>query len=290
MKKKKFVSFVCGALLIGATLTACSSNQSTVGIGIDQAKTVGFMQLANENKERIWFDVNDSNDDDLISKDDTVDRVFVIKNGKVDIYHTTGVELSEFKDMSDKDIVKLMKQMDKEFIDSEIEGMIQSINVSIEDEESMIKELESQDQEYNSPGASQTEIDIYKHNIQLYEERKSQFQELNYEDIKKLYSNFPITGIVETDASGNNVATESIELPSEFEFGDDATNIYSETFELLPEQYGRLNKVYYPVQGEVYQQSYKGYNVNNIFWVTTSLDDSVNLGFDTLDTKNVTEE
>ncbi|HFI2693079.1 TPA: hypothetical protein ACGO0Y_002233, partial [Streptococcus suis] len=80
MKKRNLLILACGALLAGTTLTACSSNQSKVGIGIDQAKTVGFMQLANENKERIWFQVEDTNDDGEISKDDRIQKIYVIKN------------------------------------------------------------------------------------------------------------------------------------------------------------------------------------------------------------------
>ena len=50
MKKRNLLILACGALLAGATLTACAANQSAVENG--QSKTIGFMQLANEDKQK----------------------------------------------------------------------------------------------------------------------------------------------------------------------------------------------------------------------------------------------
>ncbi|BCP61783.1 hypothetical protein SUT380_09710 [Streptococcus parasuis] len=90
MKKRKFMTVACGVLFFGGVLTACSSSQSvpsqnnTTTKSVQSAedvKPVGFIELANENTERIWFDA------DEIAKDATITGLYVVKNGKATYYH-----------------------------------------------------------------------------------------------------------------------------------------------------------------------------------------------------------
>ncbi|MGQ7374343.1 hypothetical protein ACTGW9_09485 [Streptococcus suis] len=286
MKKRNLLILSCGALLAGATLTACSSNQSKVGIGIDQVKTVGFMQLANENKERIWFDVNDSNSDGEISKDDNIDRVIVIKNGKADVYHIIDSELSDFKDLSDEEIINKIKQLDRDYISSLIKSSIELINIGIESIEESLSEAREQGYEIDEQA--------YVNDINLNKQKISALENLKYEDIAHLYSNFEVSATVKTDSSGNSVISEKITLPispniNEHSVFEDESSALINLNDLY--NYGSSD-LGYPVQGDIYSQNYKGYgsDVYREFFITSSLDDSVNLGLDTLDTKNVTEE
>lgn len=101
MKKRNLLILACGALLAGATLTACAANQSAVENG--QSKTIGFMQLANEDKQRIWFRVRDTNDDGEISKDDRIQSIYVIKNSKANIYNIYDLNLAYIKDKKESE-------------------------------------------------------------------------------------------------------------------------------------------------------------------------------------------
>ncbi|HEM6081999.1 TPA: hypothetical protein U2B95_000424 [Streptococcus suis] len=286
MKKRNLLILACGALLASATLTACSSNQSKVGIGIDQVKTVGFMQLANENKERIWFEVIDTSSDDEISKDDKINRVIVIKNGKADFYHTIESKLSDFKDLSDEEIINKIKQLDRDYVSSIIKDCIGSINGTIKRTEESLSEAREQGYEIDEQ--------FYVDDININKQRISALENLKYEDIAHLYSNFELYATVETDSSGNSVISEEIGLPIDFSFSEDS--VFSDESSALmnlndfyKDLYG-TNELGYPVQGDIYSQNYKGYGTEHTFFITSSLDDSVNLGLDTLDTKNVTEE
>ncbi|MGL6299864.1 hypothetical protein ACR31S_06785 [Streptococcus iniae] len=108
-----------------------------------------------------------------------------------------------------------------------------------------------------------------------------------------MYSNYSIKATVGTDSSGNNVASETVYFPKPFDSIDlNIENI--ESFSDTP-VIDKLADTYYKVgiqvQGDVYKQSYAGYQFDSkYFFITTSLDSSVNLGLDTLDTKNITEE
>ena len=53
-----------GALLASASLAACSSSMDTKGKGI--------VQLMNDNQERVFYSVIDSNDDALPGKDERI--------------------------------------------------------------------------------------------------------------------------------------------------------------------------------------------------------------------------
>ncbi|NQJ68484.1 hypothetical protein HO543_05195 [Streptococcus suis] len=288
MKKRNLLILACGALLAGATLTACSSNQSKVGIGIDQAKTVGFMQLANENKERIWFHVTDTNYDGEISKDDGIENIYVIKNSKVDTYHIYDLNLAYIKDKKDSEIIKLAKEYDEKYFDKQKKAIIDETNAEIENFKVEIEYQKSslKDSEFEAyrQGAEQ-EIQLLESDIQMANQLIEAAKELNYEDVLKLYSTYPLEAKVETDSSGNNVASEDITFLSYELESDDYLGPYTIVSNEITSDLDA------PIFGEIYDKTYKGFRYNNDdFLITSSLDKTINLGLDTLDTKNVTEE
>ncbi len=293
MKTRRLIPLLTTGILATTVLVGCLSSQSASNQvqSVEDVKTVGFMKLANENKERIWFKVYDSNDDGEISKDDRVDRVFIIKNGKADVFHAFEAKLTDFKDKNDKEVIDLIKQMDKKYFDKEVEDVIGSINSHIARTEDEIKELQYDEESQNASSTHKTGIDYRTEQIKLYQQRISEFEKLEYKDVRALYSNYVIKSTVKTDSSGNNVASEEILLPRAFKFhymsdSPDDYNIHS-LFSKLSEDY---YEVEFQVQGDIYKQTYQGYKIGSSFFITTSLDNSVNLGLDTLDTKNVTEE
>ncbi|NQJ70876.1 hypothetical protein HO542_05855 [Streptococcus suis] len=299
MKKRNLLILACGALLAGATLTACSSNQSKVGIGIDQAKTVGFMQLANENKERIWFEVDDSGEDGEISKDEEIDTIYVIKSGKMDTYNVRylGLELKDIKDKNEAEIKKLAVEGDIQFLEEELKSAIEQKKGDVELTQDTLeywttpinleylKSLEDPWMYYEETGIEAANVDeLLTKLAEKLETRKkilSTFENLKYNDFSKLYMDKDVKAIAETDSSGNNISRESIYVYGyNFEVGD------------KPEVGEYKINLSYPIQGQVYDQLYMGYydKYDNEFLITSSLDKNVTLGFDTLDTKNVTEE
>lgn len=289
MKTKKLFSMFTTGILVTTLLVACSSKQSADGNV--QGKTTGFMQLANENKERIWFKVSDSNDDGEISKDDYIDRIFIIKNGKADIFHSFDTTLADFKGKNDKEVINLIKEMDKKYIDKEVEDKIHSLNAHITHSEERIKEFQYDEESQNAPGFRKEHIAYENEVIKYIQQRISEFEKLKYKDAKALYSSYEIKATVKTDSSGNNVASEEIKLPGAFAFpSENGYTKESASSPILPKIFESNYEVKFPVQGNIYKQSYKGYKLDSSFFVTTSLDNSINLGLDDLDTKNVTEE
>ncbi|NQJ72250.1 hypothetical protein HO539_02695 [Streptococcus suis] len=286
MKKRNLLILACGALLAGATLTACSSNQSKVGIGIDQVKTVGFMQLANENKERIWFQVKDTNDDGEISKDDGIQNIYVIKNSKVDTYHIYDLNLAYIKDKKDSEIIKLAKEYDEKYFDEQKKVIIDGANHHIENSKTSIEDYKSLEVE-DEAQKEMIELDIEdeESNIQENNQVIEAVKKLNYEDALKLYSTYPLEAKVETDSSGNNVASEEITFLSYELIQEDYVGPYTIASNEITSDLDS------PIFGEIYDKFYTGYSFSgDSFLITSSLDKNVTLGFDTLDTKNVTEE
>lgn len=71
-----------GALLASASLAACSSSMDTKGKGI--------VQLMNDNQERVFYSVIDSNDDALPGKDERINYLYITKGGKLNGYEIGG--------------------------------------------------------------------------------------------------------------------------------------------------------------------------------------------------------
>ncbi|NRG69870.1 hypothetical protein HPB00_10540 [Streptococcus suis] len=301
MKKRNLLILACGALLAGATLTACSSNQSKVGIGIDQVKTVGFMQLANENKERIWFDVNDSNSDGEISKDDTITDIYIIKSGKMFIYNVPNLELKDIKDKNEAEIKKLAYEEDEKYFEENLKAAIERWEYKVSSAQSGLEEWQRPESIqamredpsliwHQFPDLEVSNVDELL--VKLAEEvenRKNileKYKNLNYSDYSKLNMGKDIKAIVETDSSGNNVVSEKfdvylIDSNVYLDRLDDSTSELQTYTIVLKNQ----------VSGEIFDKFYTGYSFSrDSFLITSSLDKNVTLGFDTLDTKNVTEE
>lgn len=80
--KKRNGLLLLGALLASASLVACSSSMDTKGKGI--------VQLMNDNQERVFYSVIDSNDDALPGKDERINYVYITKGGKLKGYEIGG--------------------------------------------------------------------------------------------------------------------------------------------------------------------------------------------------------
>ena len=97
---------------------------------------------------------------------------------------------------------------------------------------------------------------------------------------------------VETDSSGNYVVLESIN------FWKNPIDKMIDDFEVYieenpdPQEIEINRELSNVIYGQIYKQNYAGYLLadENDFLVTSALAKSTTLGFDTLDTKNVTEE
>lgn len=286
MKNRKFITLACGALLLGGVLTACSSNQANSNQvqSVDETKTVGFMKLANENKERIWFRVSDSNEDGEISKDDSIGNIYIIKNGKADTFHIADLTLADIRDMGDKEIISLAKSSDEEFFNQDKNKITDGTKTAIKTSESEIQKYET----YTADAQDEAQfgIQMERENIAKSNQILAQIEEVNYKEAQKFYSNYTLNAVVETDSSGNNVSSEEITFMTY-----DLTIEFSNADELIKFQANeRSVKLVHPIMGEIYEQNYKGYYLGASFLVTTSLEESVNLGLDKLNTKNVTEE
>ena len=80
--KKRNTLLILGALLSSVGLAACSSSMDTKGKGI--------AQLMNDNQERVFYSVIDSNDDALPGKDERINYVYITKGGKLNGYEIGG--------------------------------------------------------------------------------------------------------------------------------------------------------------------------------------------------------
>lgn len=80
--KKRNGLLLLGALLASASLVACSSSMDTKGKGI--------AQLMNDNQERVFYSVSDSNNDGLPGKDERINYVYITKGGKLNGYEIGG--------------------------------------------------------------------------------------------------------------------------------------------------------------------------------------------------------
>ncbi|RLV10974.1 hypothetical protein ABNB56_04605 [Streptococcus iniae] len=269
MKTKKLLPFLATGIFATTTLVGCSSNQPASN-GLSQGKTVGFVQLANENKERIWFDVLDSNEDGEISKDDKVKRIVAIQSGKVDIFHIYDADLSEFREKTGDEILAFAKKSDKKYVEEEVADVINTLNITIEGYEKDLIKYTAEEKE--TPGFNKDNIEFINKRLPLIQQRLKEVKELDYGDIKALYSNYSIKATVGTDSSGNNVASETVYFPKPFDSIDlNIENI--ESFSDTP-VIDKLADTYYKVgiqvQGDVYKQSYAGYQFDSkYFFITT---------------------
>ena len=264
MKTRKLLAVMATGVLATSLLVACSSNQSNSNQvqSVDETKTVGFMKLANENKERIWYRVDDSNDDGQISKDDKIEEIYTVKNGKITSYFVWNgpdntVLLKDVSEKSENEVQKLAKKQDKYYFKKKKESIVQSLSDPSFDEQV-----------------------------------RNKAKNLNYDNFTKYYSNKKLQASVETDSSGNYVVLESIN------FWKNPIDKMIDDFEVYieenpdPQEIEINRELSNVIYGQIYKQNYAGYLLadENDFLVTSALAKSTTLGFDTLDTKNVTEE
>lgn len=105
--KKRNTLLILGVLLASVGLSACSSSMDTKGKGI--------AQLMNDNKERVFYSVVDSNNDDLPGKDEKINNIYITKSGKLKGYDIdTKLTMDEVVGKSIDEIKKLAEERSKE--------------------------------------------------------------------------------------------------------------------------------------------------------------------------------
>lgn len=112
--KKRNNLLILGVLLASVGLAACSSSMNTKGKGI--------AQLMNDNQERVFYSVIDSNHDEMPGKDERINYVYITKGGKLNGYEIGGgtvgaaVELymDEVVGKNIKEVRKLAEEKSKE--------------------------------------------------------------------------------------------------------------------------------------------------------------------------------
>ena len=104
--KKRNTLLILGVLLASVGLAACSSSMNTKGKGI--------AQLMNDNQERVFYLVHDSNDDDLPGKDENIDYVYITKSGKLKGYETSKLKMDEVVGKNIDEVRKLAEEKSKE--------------------------------------------------------------------------------------------------------------------------------------------------------------------------------
>lgn len=106
--KKRNTLLILGVLLASVGLAACSSSMNTKGKGI--------AQLMNDNQERVFYTVIDSNHDGLPGKDEDVEFISISKQGKLKAYEVelimddvVGKNINEIKKLAEEKSKKTYK-------------------------------------------------------------------------------------------------------------------------------------------------------------------------------------
>ncbi len=105
--KKRNTLLILGALLSSVGLAACSSSMNTKGKGI--------AQLMNDNQERVFYNVDDSNNDNLPGKDEKINYIYITKSGKLKGYYIDEkLTMDEVVGKNINEIKKLAEENSKE--------------------------------------------------------------------------------------------------------------------------------------------------------------------------------
>lgn len=105
--KKRNTLLILGALLSSVGLAACSSSMDTKGKGI--------AQLMNDNQERVFYSVTDSNNDNLPGKDEKINYIYITKSRKLKAYNIdTKLTMDEVVGKSIDKVKKLAEEKSKE--------------------------------------------------------------------------------------------------------------------------------------------------------------------------------
>lgn len=304
MKTKKLFSMFTTGILVTTLLVACSSKQSNSNKvqSVEDVKTVSFIQLANGNKEQIWYDLYDSNGDGEISKDDDIDTIYITKDGKIDTYFIRDeLTLSDVKDKSNNEIKELAKQQDQATFSARKEEVIPSSGSAVSDSNDFYEEqialwertqdyINAHPEEYPDPDEelrkASEELTRVKEEKSRSEKSLRELEELTYSKLSTQYLNKPVKATVETDSTGNTVIEENFEFWAysiDPDYGEVEVESRSQNFTTT-------------ISGQIYDTHYVGYvnpeefTGNDSFLVTAVSSDLVLIVFDPLDTKNVTEE
>lgn len=117
MKKRNKLLFL-GVLLASATLAACSSSTSIKGKGI--------AQLMHDDKERVFYLVDDDNDDALAGKDEDIIYIYVTKKGKLKRYYIDDqLKMDDVVGKNTNEVKKLAEEKSKETFE------IESVNARV---------------------------------------------------------------------------------------------------------------------------------------------------------------
>lgn len=308
MKKRSLFILACGVLFASAALTACSPNQKAddakesklepIVKGTEQSPSqYGFMQVANDSTERLWFISS------KIAKDSELRGVYAIKNGKATYYYlgTTEIEntgdyaslkrnysltFADIENLSNSEIIKKAKKLDKEayFAQSKL------VNEYLTDYESKgpLYQHGSQDDGFEDEIA------------EAFNQLKGQISDFNsdkgYQKYRKQVTEQPITATVKTDDSGNNVNFERIALKvfEELEIGyDEGFYVYNSrnSSDYTSISLDVVSSSDYSMDfdkreyGTVLKSNYQGFDG----LVTRDFSDG-NITFDKTGTKNIVEE
>ncbi|MGQ7354423.1 hypothetical protein ACTGXY_06215 [Streptococcus suis] len=319
MKTKKLLTLLTAGVLATTALVACSSNQKAdkstheaktsqttesklepIVKGTEQSPSqYGFMQVANDSTERLWFVSS------KIAKDSELHGVYAIKNGKATYYYlgTTEIEntgnvaylktdysltFADIENLSNSEIIKKAQKLDKEAY------LAQSKLVN-----EYLTDYESKGPLYQGVYAQSIE-GFEVETAETFNQLKSQISDFDsdkgYQKYRKQVTEQTIIAAVKTDDSGNNVNSEKIELKAfeKLEIGyDEGFYVYnsrnSSDYESL--SLDVTASLHYSMDfdereyGTVLKSNYQGFDG----LVTRDFSDG-NITFDKTDTKNIVEQ
>lgn len=289
MIKRKVLSFVCTILIASITLIACSSKQSTHSQSdisgqskqsAEEVKPVGFIGLANENTERIWFVA------DEIAKDEEISGLYVVKNSKATYYHlltytaNSDVEngprtsdehltFSDIKNLSNKEIIEKAKKLDREAYDSYFQSFLDIADKAL--------------QEWASDGENK----LY---VPAIENIKSSLLDLQgesaYKNYRKRVSGQLLSASIKTDDTGNTVTDEEIKLPSFPKYTAD----YLDSNSLVLDSENKMLEIDASsfMIGDIYDSNYVSFGDSPL--ITRDLPKKTYPYLDSIDTKNIVEK
>lgn len=289
MKKRSLFILACGVLFASAALTACSANQSTNSQtqnakanvqSAEKVKPIGFMKLANEDTERIWFDTY------KISKDANITGLYVIKNGKATYYHLitytskSNVEngpgwsnelltLSDIKNLSNKEITEKAKKIDREAYDSYFQSFSDIVDTAL------IK------------WPSDSENHLYVPALENIKSSLSSLQgDSGYKAYRKRVTEQKLSAKVATDDTGNTIVNEEIELPTFVKYTADFLD--SKSLEVDRESRTlKIDTSSFNI-GDIYDSKYAAFGKSPL--ITRDMPEKSYPYLDILGTKNVVEK
>ncbi|MDL2295770.1 hypothetical protein LJC18_03065 [Lachnospiraceae bacterium OttesenSCG-928-E19] len=283
-KLSKVFTLTIALSLIAVSLTACGGSKD----GVKAAKEPVTASEA-FNQEGIWFMYSN---DGIVGKDEFISSILVFdgKGNAID-YNCSNLSFSDLKELSNDEIVTLVKEQDKASFEKEKENAINSIQGEIDEissnpaawlelasahgieftnPDSIYKDLES--------GKSVTEIDNLKAEI---ESRKDIIDAFEYREPVVQ----PFSLHIETDKSGNSTESESLS----YTYQKVNWGTLSDIWEINPEspnyEESEMKIELYPAPAiqDVYDMHFNGYSAI----MTLVSEDHAGFMLDTPDTKGI---